>query len=117
MPGFSASHSAQRSIRPVSSTAARDSSPYTGARAGTSPAKAVPRPSSSIGWTSHSTATLDATAHTLTLSPRSTSTGKVAAEAQRETQSESHTPPAKRRKRSTARDGFSRRLFGFFFLS
>ena len=81
------------------------------------PSRAAPRPKLSIGPTSQRTATPDATAQTVVLIPRNTSTGKVAAEAQRETQSESHTPPAKRRKRSTARDGFSRRLFRFFFLS
>ena len=80
------------------------------------PSRAAPRPKLSIGPTSQRTATPDATAQTVVLIPRSTSTGKVAAEAQRETQSESHTPPAKRRKRSTARGGFSRRLFRFFFL-
>ena len=81
------------------------------------PSRAAPRPKLSIGPTSQRTATPDATAQTVVLIPRSTSTGKVAAEAQRETQNESHTPPAKRRKRSTARGGFSRRLFRFFFLS
>ena len=73
------------------------------------PSRAAPRPKLSIGPTSQRTATPDATAQTVVLIPRSTSTGKVAAEAQR--------PPAKRRKRSTARGGFSRRLFRFFFLS
>ena len=44
-----------------------------------------------MGSTSQSTATLDTSAYKLALNPRSTSTGKVAALAQAETQSVSHT--------------------------
>ena len=61
-PGFAEIQTAQRSSRPVNAADAADSTPYSGARAGTRPAKAVPRPSSIMGWMSHSTATLDATA-------------------------------------------------------
>ena len=66
------------------------------------PSSAAPRLRPSIGHT---------TAQTVALIPRSTSTGKVAAEAQRETQSASHTPPARRRRSSTGREGFFPCLF------
>ena len=81
-PGFVQSQTAQPFNRPVSRSAARESAPCTGASHGTSPAKATASPSKSSGCTIHSTAMLETIAHALTLRPRSTSTGKVAAEAQ-----------------------------------
>ena len=45
-----------------------------------------------MGWMSQRTATLETTAQMLTLSPRSTSTGKVAADAQTEMQTLSARP-------------------------
>lgn len=81
-PGFVLSQTAQPFNSPVSRSAARESTPCTGASHGTSPTKATASPSKSSGCTIHSTAMLETTAHALTLRPRSTSTGKVAAEAQ-----------------------------------
>lgn len=48
-----------------------------------------------MGSTSQSTAAPDTSAYRLVLIPRSTSTGKVAMEAQAEIQTVSHKPPAK----------------------
>ena len=75
------------------------------------PSSAAPRLRPSIGPTIQRTATPDTTAQTVALISRSTSTGKVAAEAQKETQSASHTPPSRRRRSSTGREGFFSCLF------
>ena len=65
-----------------------------------------------MGWMSQRTATLETTAQMLTLSPRSTSTGKVAADAQTEMQTLSARP--QRRSGSLKYHGCFTGFFAFF---
>ena len=93
-PGQPDTQSAQRSSTSARNSAQHEHTRWAGANAGTSPSRAAPRPVSRMGSTSQSTAAPDTSAYRLVLIPHSTSTGKVAMEAQAEMQTVSHRLPA-----------------------
>ena len=102
-PGQPDTHSAQRSSRSVRKAAQYAANRYSGAAAGSSPSRAATTPKRRMGSTSQRTATLDTSAYRLAESPRSTSTGKVAAAAQPDTQTVSQKPSSTFRSRFALR--------------